>query len=324
MKKRLCMMLCAATVLCSMACPALAAVPVESMTGMDSPAVMSAPMPNTAYPAEVRASEENGIARLEKVYYLTAGDDPAAIPTADFEREGKYYTLLDLLKSDLTETDTKDYIEVLTLESETKDLAEIIKVLEPELEVITEDGYSGTLKPDYPSITVEAAGYKNNSWTVSAQRTYPNLNDADLSLIPKSIEDSGRTLTLATVDWLEVPTGEMGDFVTAFRYTANATYTGTAYSKSATGYTVTVEYGGEVSKSSCDTVIYTAVFSATGKMPVVQDTEDTDTPFVEKEQANSFDTRLLLIPLGVLALGGIGFGGYKGYKKYLNKKRGYE
>ena len=70
----------------------------------------------------------------------------------------------------------------------------------------------------------------SQSGETSAKRTYPNLNDADISLIPKTIEDSGRTLTLADVDWQEVPTGDMGDFVEAFRYTANATYTGTAYS----------------------------------------------------------------------------------------------
>ena len=46
----------------------------------------------SAYPAEVRASEENGVYRLEKVYYLTAKDDPTTIPTADFEREGRTYT----------------------------------------------------------------------------------------------------------------------------------------------------------------------------------------------------------------------------------------
>ena len=222
------------------------------------------------------------------------------------------------MKNDLTETDTKEYIEVLTLDSKTKDLEEIIKTLEPELEVVTEDGYSGTLKPNYPSIAVEAAGYKNSSWTVSAKRTYPNLNDADISLIPKTIEDSGRTLTLADVDWQEVPAGDMGDFVEAFRYTANATYTGTAYSKTATGYTVTVEYGGEVTKTSCDTIVYTAVFTAIGAASSVENADTT------ADSSAGFNYALLLIPLGILALGGVGYGGYKGYKHYQNKKRGYE
>lgn len=277
MKRQLCMMLCAAAMLCSMSIPALAidADTITESAGETLPLLVPASI--AVYPAEVRTSEENGIAHLEKVYYLTAKDDPTAIPTADFEREGKIYTLLDLLKNDLTETDTKEYIEVLTLDSKTKDLEEIIKTLEPELEVVTEDGYSGTLKPNYPSIAVEASGYKNSSWTVSAKRTYPNLNDADISLIPKTIEDSGRTLTLADVDWQEVPTGDMGDFVEAFRYTANATYTGTAYSKTATGYTVTVEYGGEVTKTSCDTIVYTAVFTATGTVPSAENADAQNT-----------------------------------------------
>ena len=312
------MMLCAAAMLCSMSVPALA-VDADTITenaGETLPLLV--PASAAVYPAEVRVSEENGIAHLEKVYYLTTKDDPTAIPTADFEREGKTYTLLDLLKNDLTEIDTKEYIEVLTLDSKTKDLEEIIKTLEPELEVVTEDGYSGTLKPNYPSIAVEAAGYKNSSWTVSAKRTYPNLNDADISLIPKTIEDSGRTLTLADVDWQEVPTGDMGDFVEAFRYTANATYTGTAYSKTATGYTVTVEYGGEVTKTSCDTIVYTAVFTATGATPSAENADTT------ADSSTDFNYALLLIPLGILALGGVGYGGYKGYKHYQNKKRGYE
>lgn len=45
------------------------------------------------YPAEVRTSEENGIIRLEKVYYLSTRDDPAAIPTGDFDREGLHYKI---------------------------------------------------------------------------------------------------------------------------------------------------------------------------------------------------------------------------------------
>lgn len=37
----------------------------------------------------------------------------------------------------------------------------------------------------------------------------------------------------------------------------------------------------------------------------------------------SFNWLWLLIPVGVLALGGCGYAGYKGYRHYINKKRGY-
>lgn len=42
-------------------------------------------------------------------------------------------------------------------------------------------------------------GYATKTQPLSATRSYPNLSEADLSLIPKSIEEKGRTLTLADV-----------------------------------------------------------------------------------------------------------------------------
>ena len=251
------------------------------------------------YPAEVRASEADGVYRLEKVYYLTGQDNPSAIPTADFEREGRTYTLTDILKNDQTETDTKDHIEVITMDSATKDMAEILQDLEPKLEISTEDGYTGILSLDHTSITVEPAGYKTSSRTVSTTRTYPNLSDADVSLIPKSVEENGRTLTLADVDWQDAATDPTDGYDLALRYNAVATYTGTATSKYATGYTVTAEYGGEVTKTSCDTVIYTAVFTSHG----------------ETHSENEFDGKWLLLPAGTVVLAGVGYGGWKKYKK---------
>ncbi len=308
---------------------ALAALPCTALaaeTEGTEPA-QGAPPSAVLYPAEVRTSEENGMIRLEKVYYLSTRDDPSAIPTGDFDREGRHYTLLDVLKNDLSETDSKDYIEVVTLDSSTKDMAEIIKMLEPEREIATEDGYTGILKPDYTKITVEAAGYKNNSWTVSAKRTYPNLSDADASLIPKTITDSGRTLTLAGVDWQEA-----GEF-----YNAIASYTGTASGRSVTGYTVSVEYSGEVTKTSRDTVIYTAVFSAENAShgethldpdptatPEGGEPQQTQPPEPAQDSGGSVAGKIVVTALaGIAALAIIGYGGWRGYKFIRDKKRGY-
>lgn len=308
---------------------ALAALPCTALAAEagDTEPAQGAPPPAILYPAEVRTSEENGMIRLEKVYYLSTRDDPSAIPTGDFDREGRHYTLLDVLKNDLSETDSKDYIEVVTLDSSTKDMAEIIKTLEPEREIATEDGYTGILKPDYTKITVEAAGYKNNSWTVSAKRTYPNLSDADASLIPKTITDSGRTLTLAGVDWQEA-----GEF-----YNAIASYTGTASGRSVTGYTVSVEYSGEVTKTSRDTVIYTAVFSAENAshgethldpdptaIPEGGEPQQTQPPEPAQDSGGSVAGKIVVTALaGIAALAIIGYGGWRGYKFIRDKKRGY-
>lgn len=203
------------------------------------------------YPTEIRETDEGGKHRLEKVYMLSAADNPDNIPTEEFEREGYHYTLIDIVRQDYSESDAKEYSETFTINSKTKDMASIMPQLAVTREVETEDGYAGTLTLDTASIKVEAAGYSSSSRTVTASRTYPNLSDADTSYIPKSVSENGRTLKLADIQWQESGNG----------YTANATYTGSATSQYATGYTVTANYIGQVSKTVSGEIIYTAVFS---------------------------------------------------------------
>lgn len=262
---------------CSLAIPAMAA--------------------DVLYPVEVTEYMEGDSSRLKKIYVLTPTDDPSLIPTEDFDREGQTYTLLDITRQDQVEPDTRDYTETVTLESKTKDMDAILPQLTATLEVDTEEGYTGVLTLDTASIRVEAAGYSTSTRTVTAARTYPNLSDADVSLIPKSIEDGGRSLELADVQWQEA-----GEF-----YTANATYTGTASSKYATGYTVTAEYSGEVSRTTNDTVTYAAVFSASPAR----------TQTAAKSGMNW--SWLLVLPAGAAAAG-LFFGGKFLLKKHKSKK----
>ena len=275
--KRTAVLCLAALLACSLAIPAMAA--------------------DILYPVEVTEYMEGDSSRLKKIYVLTPADDPSLIPTEDFDREGQTYTLLDITRQDQVETDTRDYTETVTLESKTKDMDAILPQLTATLEVDTEEGYTGVLTLDTASIQVEAAGYSTSTRAVTAARTYPNLSDADVSLIPKSIEDGGRTLELANVQWQEA-----GEF-----YTANATYTGTASSKYATGYTVTAEYSGEVSKTTNDTVTYAAVFRANPTQ-------------MQTAAKSGMNWRwLLVLPAGAAAAG-LFFGGKFLLKKHKSKK----
>lgn len=275
--KRTAALCLAALLACSLAIPAMAA--------------------DILYPVEVTEYMEGDSSRLKKIYVLTPADDPSLIPTEDFDREGQTYTLLDITRQDQVETDTRDYTETVTLESKTKDMDAILPQLTATLEVDTEEGYTGVLTLDTASIQVEAAGYSTSTRAVTAARTYPNLSDADVSLIPKSIEDGGRTLELANIQWQEA-----GEF-----YTANATYTGTASSKYATGYTVTAEYSGEVSKTTNDTVTYAAVFSANPTQ-------------MQTAAKSGMNWRwLLVLPAGAAAAG-LFFGGKFLLKKHKSKK----
>lgn len=275
--KRTAALCLAALLACSLAIPAMAA--------------------DILYPVEVTEYMEGDSSRLKKIYVLTPADDPSLIPTEDFDREGQTYTLLDITRQDQVETDTRDYTETVTLESKTKDMDAILPQLTATLEVDTEEGYTGVLTLDTASIQVEAAGYSTSTRAVTAARTYPNLSDADVSLIPKSIEDGGRTLELANIQWQEA-----GEF-----YTANATYTGTASSKYATGYTVTAEYSGEVSKTTNDTVTYAALFSANPTQ-------------MQTAAKSGMNWRwLLVLPAGAAAAG-LFFGGKFLLKKHKSKK----
>ncbi len=230
--------------------------------------------------------------RIQKVYQLSLDDDPAKIPTEDFVRNGRLYYLLDMTRQDEIGVDTKSHIQTVTLPSKTNDMERILQTLDAEIEAATEDGYTGTLHLDHTTVKVTTDGYATKTGTVSASRTYSNLSDADLSLVPKSISDNGRNLTLADVQWSNSTDGE------TTRYTATARYTGTTSSKYATGYTVTADYSGEVSKTGCDVVVYTAIFGSV------------EAPKEENVERTPFDLsglkRSAIVGVGILAfaLGG--------------------
>ena len=222
--------------------------------------------------------------RVSKVYQLSLSDDPSGIPTEDFERDGRHFYLLDMTRKDEVGVDTQPYTETITLDSDTGDMSEVLKRLDGQMEVTTEDGHTGTLILDHTSVKVEVKGYKTSTRNLSASRTYPSLSDADLDLIPKTITDGGRTLTLADVQWTND-----GTF-----YTATASYTGTASNRYATGYTVSASYTGEVAKTNCEVVTYTAIFGST-EIPS-EEPEESPEP-VETEAPAGTDGMMRYLPL---------------------------
>lgn len=260
------------------------------------------------YPSQVSYSMNNGIFEVRKTYELPVDQEPSMQAKQSFEQDGYSFTLTDLLRQELPEQQSKEYTETVTVSSESKELTAILPLLADTKAVTTEDGFIGTLKLDTGSITVEPAGYKNNSWTVSATRTYPNLSSMDLEYIPKTTTENGRTLNFSTVDWQTDNTENVDDDAIGDRFSAIVTYTGTASSRNVTGYTVTAQYSGEVKKVSLGKVQYVAVFHGT---PLV-------VPEVEVEEAPTMDWRYLAIPGGLILLCLAGFTA----AKIKNRKKG--
>ena len=271
--------------------------------------------------------------RINKTYQLSLADDPSLIPTEDFVRNGRRYYLLDMTRKDEVGVDIQTYTETVAQASDTNNLETILQRLDAEMEVTTEDGYVGILRLDHTSVQVTTDGYATKTNTLSASRSYPNLSEADISLIPKTIEDKGKTLTLGDVRWSEsIDVDGEGNPVT--RYTATASYTGTTSSRYATGYTVSADYTGEVSKANCAVVTYTAIFGSEkaaeeSKVPSGDEKNDdhagdaevpdsTEAPDTAKEPADLPGLkRPMMIGVVVLAFGA---GGVFAFKKYRERR----
>lgn len=268
--------------------------------------------------------------RINKTYQLSLSDDPSLIPTEDFTRNGRRYYLLDMTRKNEVGVDIQTHTETVTQPSDTNNLETILQRLDAELDVTTEDGYVGVLHLDHTSVQVTTDGYATKTSTLSASRSYPNLSEADVSLIPKSIEDRGKTLTLGDVKWSE-STDVDGGGNPVTRYTATADYTGTVTSRYATGYTVTASYTGEVSKPNCAIVTYTAIFgsekiseeskapgNSEGQTDDVKDPGSTRAPDTAKEPVDlSGLKRLVIISAVVLALAA---GGVFAFKKFKERR----
>ena len=253
--------------------------------------------------------------RINKTYQLSLSDDPSLIPTEDFVRNGRRYYLLDMTRKDEVGVDIQTYTEAVTKPSDTNNLETILQRLDAEMEVTTEDGYVGILRLDHTSVQVTTDGYATKTSTLSASRSYPNLSEADISLIPKSIEDKGKTLTLGDVKWSETADVD-GEGNPVTRYTATASYTG------------------EVSKANCAVVTYTAIFGSEkapeeSKAPDGDEQHDSDPGQTEgpntaedsdavKEPANLSGLKHpVMIGVVVLALG---TGGVFAYKKFRERR----
>ena len=260
------------------------------------------------YPSQVSYNLNNGIFEVRKTYEMQVDEEPSAQAKQSFEQDGYSFVLTDMLRQELPEQQSKAYTETVTVNSGSKELTAILPLLADTKEITTEDGFTGTLKLDTSTITVEPAGYKNNSWTVSATRTYPNLSSMDLEYIPKATTENGRTLNFSTVDWQTDNTENVDDDTIGNRFSAIVTYTGTASSRNVTGYTVTAQYSGEVEKVSLDKVQYVAVFHGT---PLV-------VPEVEAPEVQTMDWRYLAIPGGLALLCLAGFIA----AKIKNRKKG--
>lgn len=257
-------------------------------------------MKDELFPSDVQTVIEDGSRQIFKTYTLTAEQTPVDIPRDSFERGGWRYSLTDVTQKRTTDTDVKNHVETVSINTSTNNLNTIIGQLAPTLEYTSEDGYCGLLTLDLASVKCEAAGYKNNSYTVTATREYPHLSNNDLSLVPKTITDNGQTLQLDDVTWevQRVVNVDYEDIPESYR--AIATYTAKASKSVVTGYVTTADYVGEISKTESGDTIYVAHFVGEEITPSPKPTDPSEIG-ITTPSGNKIPILPILLAFGVLA-----------------------
>jgi hypothetical protein len=230
-------------------------------TTREAPAPAPSPRPaNYLFPVSVWENHDGGRREIIRTYHLNAGENPRDISRESFTREGWLYELADITRNETASADAREHTETVSIDTATNDMAAILRLLDPTMEFQSDDEYIGVLTLDISSIKVETAGTRTSSFDVSATREYPHLATNDTSLIPKTITDNGRTLTLSGIDW-RVQNYTTIDYIRVpDTYTAVATYTGTGSRTTVTGYITTAEYNGQISKLITGRTVYTAYF----------------------------------------------------------------
>lgn len=227
-------------------------------------------MATSAFAAEVPDSfvteNLNGQQRLVKTYTLSPDIDPETLKEPSFEYDGFTYTWAYTTKVEHPFLETKDVVEVITVETAKNDLTQILAKLAPSIEY--DDGeFTGELALDHTTLTTEAAGYTTKYSKTTETKVIGNLDRNDMSYVPATTVKNGKTLNLANVEWQVTGTALVGESLVPSQFQAVATYSASSSYKAATGYVTTAEYHGEVTSEGIENITYTVVYTGTEILP---------------------------------------------------------
>ena len=276
----------------------------------------------TAISVPIFADDESQT--IEKVYIISSESAADSIPTEPFTEDGIEYVFEEFRFADNISELTRRHTETVSLETNTTNAEKVIALFEPTKTVTTDDGFSGLLEFDYTTLKIETAGYASCKVDVTEERSYPNLASADTSLVPKTIDKNGVTLTLTDIKWSSTAGATVDGIAVDTRYTAAATYTGTDTKTYISAYTASADYVGELTKTVRDSVTCTAVFVENPKFMELIVPETTSPPSLEfpvtekKDYANAAIAAVSIA--GAATLAG---GGYVLYRVIRHIRKGY-
>lgn len=225
-------------------------------------------------PTDTYVQNLNGVQQYIKVYTVPAETDPQELIEDTFAYNGYVYKFADITKQENELTEQKEHTETVTVETSKKDLSVILEQLAPTMEY--DDGqYSGVLALDHTTIQTEAAGYTSGSYTIRATREIGNLDSNDMSYVPATTIQDGKSIPLESVEWRVQSTALVDDVLVPSSYVAVATYAGKSSYSTPTGYVSTADYVGTVSRKEIRDVTYTVTYEGTeGALPAQAESDE--------------------------------------------------
>jgi len=251
-------------------------------------------------PIDVQRNNLNGQERIEKTYILTPDEDPNSVIEDPFESEG-YAFNLETIRFEENKTEMeKDARQTVTVETQTDDAAEILRLLASSLPYADEAGFSGTLYIDTASITTAVAGYETKYYTVTDTKEYTSMMMNDPSGIPQSTTKSGVSLKLKDISWVVTETALAGDSLVPVEYKAVASYSGSYSKEVPSGYVTTANYIGKINFRAVESL--TVKVTYVGVAIELPEPTEVPTEILEDEKGNG--GLIAIIVIAALALGG--------------------
>lgn len=261
---------------------------------------------------------------IEKVYVISSEFATDGIPTEPFTEGGIEYVFEEFCFADNISNLTRHHTETVSVKTNTVNAEKVMALFEPTKSVTTDDGFTGTLAFDYSTLEIETAGYASYKVDVTEERSYPNLASADTSLVPKTIDKDGVTLTLTDIKWSSTAGATVDGIAIDTRYTAAATYTGTDTKTYVSAYTASADYVGELTKTVRDSVTCTAVFVENPKFVELIPSGTTAPPVLEFPVTEEKDyTNVAIAAVSVAGAASLAGGGYVLYRVIRRRRKGY-
>jgi hypothetical protein len=212
------------------------------------------------FPSSVEELRFENSRHIIRTYNLLPTETPMDINMDSFTREGFYFTLQDITRNRTQLVTTREYVKVVEIETRNQNLNIILEHLTEYMVIETEGGYGGILFLDLASLHTQVAGTRTEGFTQTETRTFPNLSNPDVSLIPHSITVGGNVLTLSDVTWSGGGEETIDYTRIAHSFTAHATYTRQGTRNVVLGYITVAEFSGVLSRIGEGERVYTALF----------------------------------------------------------------